>query len=231
MEKSLKLDSFGHDRAKSYDQGNAHLAPILENLQYLIHIILNELSPNSKILCVGSGTGREIVDLAESFPHFTFVAIEPSVSMMEVCREKLRERNLLHRCDLIVGDIQQLGATDQFDAAICLLVLHHTSKKGRIDIVDGVIHRLKSSGIFISAELSFDDSLNSHPDLIEKWKTLIRKSGASSEKIESLPRMMKDHLFVHTPAEVEDVLEHHGFFRPVAFFQSLLIRAWYCRKP
>ena len=63
-----KIDSFGKERAKAYDQSNSFMAPIYENLHYLITVILSELVPHSKILCVGVGTGTEIIKLAEAFP-------------------------------------------------------------------------------------------------------------------------------------------------------------------
>jgi tRNA (cmo5U34)-methyltransferase len=73
----VKLDHFGEDRARSYDQNNRHLAPILENLHYLIEILLSDLDPRARILCVGAGTGTEMIALGHAFPSFSFVAVDP----------------------------------------------------------------------------------------------------------------------------------------------------------
>lgn len=230
MHNHSKLDSFGKDRANSYDQGNSHLVPILDNLHYMIKIVLSELAPNSKILCVGAGTGSEIIELAAAFPKFTFLAVEPSEAMLEVCREKLQKLNLLDRCELICGNIEDVPDTNDYNAAICLLVLHHTSIEDRTKIVAGISKRLKNLGYFICAEISYDNSSKVFADIIEKWKSLIRKSGAPEDKIQNLPKMMKEHLFVQTPSEIERMLILNGFEEPIQFFQSLLIRAWYSQK-
>lgn len=230
MHSHSKLDSFGKDRAKSYDQGNSHLNPIFSNLHYLTTIVLSELPPNSTILCVGVGTGKEIIELAEVFPGFKFVAVDPSESMLGVCHENLQKMNLLDRCELIHGFIQDVPDTENFDASLCLLVLHHVSLNDRAEIYNGISKRLKTSGYFICAEISYDLSSSAFIDIMEKWKSLIRKSGSSEDKIESLPKMMKEHLFIQTPNEVEHLLVANGFKEPVQFFQSLLIRAWYSKK-
>lgn len=230
MNDHLKLDTFGKDRAKSYDKNNAHLVPIFENLHYLIKILLSEIAPNSKILCIGVGTGNELIELAEAFPKFTFVAVDPSISMLEVCQEKLQSLNLLDRCKLIHGYIEDVPETHEFGAAICLLVLHHTSLEDRAKIISGVFKRLTASGYFICAEISFDFSSSTFEDIIEKWKSMIRKSGSPEDKVQSLPRMMKEHLFIQAPAEVESMLVTSGFSVCIQFFQALLIRAWYARK-
>lgn len=230
MNNHSKLDSFGKDRAKFYDQNNIHLMPIFENLYYLIKILLSEISPNSKILCVGVGTGNEIIELAEAFPKFTFVAVDPSISMLEACQDKLQRLNLLDRCKLIHGYIEDVPETHEFDAALCLLVLHHVSLEDRIKIIAGISKRLKSAGYFIFAEISIDFSTSTFEDIIEKWKSLIRISGSPEEKIQNLPSMMKEHLSIQAPLEVERMLVTCGFSIYVQFFQALLIRAWYARK-
>ena len=230
MNSHSKLDSFEKERAKSYDQSNGHLTLIFENLHYLIRIILSENSPSSKILCVGVGTGNEIIELAKAFPKFTFVAVDPSLSMLEVCQDKLEKLNLLDRCKLIHGYIDDVPETNDFDAALCLLVLHHTSPENRTKIIKGIFKRLKGAGHFICAEISFDNSPNIYGDIIEKWKSLNRLSGSCEEKVQSLPKMMKEHLSIQTPSEVESIMMNCGFSVCIQFFQALLIRAWYARK-
>lgn len=230
MNDHSKLDSFGKDRANSYDQNNLHMVPIYENLHYLIKIVLSQVAPNSKILCVGVGTGSEIIELAQAFPKFTFIAVDPSASMLEVCKDKLQKLNLIDRCELIHGYIEDAPEKDNFDAALCLLVLHHTSIEDRSKIIAGIFKRLKKSGYFICAEISFDLSSSAFENIIEKWKSMIRRSGSPEEKIQSLPKMMKEHLFIQSPVDVERMLITSGFSTCIQFFQALMIRAWYSQK-
>lgn len=220
------------DRARNYDRGNRHLAPLQENLRYLINIVLSDLPSQSRVLCVGVGTGSEIISLAEAFPGFGFVGVEPSGAMLEVCRERLQKLNLLHRCELVHGYVQDVAGQEEFDAALCLLVLHHASKDGseRRGIVSGIAARLKPLARLVSAEISYDRSAETFDEMMAYWKALSRKAGSPEEKIQALPRMMDEHLSVHSPAEAEEALLASGFEAPVRFFQSLLIHAWVSRK-
>jgi len=52
--------------ASSYDKRFAALAPMRDALYLLIRVILSEL-PNAHILCVGAGTGSELIYLAQNF--------------------------------------------------------------------------------------------------------------------------------------------------------------------
>lgn len=223
-------DAFGKDHARNYDQNNTHLAPINANLHYLIEILLSDLKSKSRILCIGAGTGAEIIALAAAFPTFTFVAVEPSKAMLEVCQERIQSLGLADRCQFVNGFIQDVPEGESFDAALCLLVLHHTSEEERRDIVSGVAKRLKERGYFISSELSADLSANTAENVMENWKSLMRRAGISEEKIQLMPAMMKQHLGIMSPSDYEDLLKKNSFELPIQFFQSFLIRAWYAQK-
>ena len=56
-------------QASSYDQQLSKMAPINDALHLLTGTVLSELPPKAKILCVGAGTGAEILYLAQKFPE------------------------------------------------------------------------------------------------------------------------------------------------------------------
>jgi tRNA (cmo5U34)-methyltransferase len=225
-----KLDAFGEDRARGYDDQNRYLRPITASLHYLIEILLSGAGPRSKILCVGAGTGAEIIALATAFPESTFVAVDPSAAMLEVCRDRLQDLGLADRCHLIPGLVHEAPATEDFDAAICLLVLHHASETERRDIISGVASRLRPGGHFITSELSHDLSSPTADDALEMWESLSRRGGIPEAAFEHPPAMHEEKLPILAPSEVEGLLQDHGFTAPIQFFQAFLIRAWYTRK-
>ena len=55
-------------QASSYDQQWSKMA-IKDALYLLTGTVLSELPPKAKILCVGAGTGAEILYLAQKFPE------------------------------------------------------------------------------------------------------------------------------------------------------------------
>ena len=59
---------FDQERASSYDKRFAKLAPLRDALHLLMRVILSELPTDAHILCVGVGTGSELIYLAQNFP-------------------------------------------------------------------------------------------------------------------------------------------------------------------
>ena len=59
------------DAARAYDEKNRHLAPITDSMHFLIRLILKNAPVQARVLCVGVGTGAEILSLACSAPPET----------------------------------------------------------------------------------------------------------------------------------------------------------------
>jgi tRNA (cmo5U34)-methyltransferase len=88
MTKMTAADHFNTEAARAYDKRNRALAPIADCMHFLIQLVLRQLPTTAHVLCVGVGTGPEILHLSRTFPNWTFVGIDPSASMLEVCRER-----------------------------------------------------------------------------------------------------------------------------------------------
>lgn len=59
---------FDKERASSYDAQYAKLDSRRDALNLFVHLVLADLPAEARILCVGVGTGAEMLDLAEAFP-------------------------------------------------------------------------------------------------------------------------------------------------------------------
>ncbi len=103
------------EAAKVYDEKNKQLAPIADNMHFLIHLILKNASVKSRVLCVGVGTGAEILSLSTAFPEWTFVGVDPSIGMLDVCRERLKVAGVLDRCEFIHGYVHDVPQGENFD--------------------------------------------------------------------------------------------------------------------
>jgi tRNA (cmo5U34)-methyltransferase len=124
-------DFFTDELARKYDDRNSRLAPISECLHFLSRLILEDHPARSKVLSVGVGTGADILALAETFPGWSFVAVEPSLSMLNVCRERMESVGLLDRCEFIHGLADDLPSEPEFDVATALFVGHFVKREVR----------------------------------------------------------------------------------------------------
>jgi tRNA (cmo5U34)-methyltransferase len=220
-------DFFSKDQARRYDERNGKLAPISEALHFATSLVLEDLPARARILSVGAGTGAEILSLARSFPGWSFVAVDPSQSMLEVCDERLRRAGLSERCELIHGFVQDVPAQPAFDAATALLVAHFVKREERLDFFRSITSRLRVGGTLVNAEISFDLESSEFPSMLRNWQAVQRLMGGTPESLKAVPQQLKEVLAVLSPDETASVLRSAEISSPVRFFQAFLITAWY----
>jgi tRNA (cmo5U34)-methyltransferase len=117
-----EIKAIFNQQAASYDAQRAKTAPITDCLYFLLESLFAGLPANARILCVGVGTGAELAHLAKKNPGWQFTAVEPSGSMLDVCRQRARKEGFASRCHFHEGYLDSLPATEPHDAATCFLV-------------------------------------------------------------------------------------------------------------
>lgn len=213
--------------AKFYDDRNQKLSPIVDNLHFLLGLILKNIPSNSHVLCVGVGTGTEILSLLKSFPDWTFVGVDPSSGMLDVCREKLKEAGVLDRCKLVHGYVSDLPLEENFHAVLSLFVGHFVKREERLNFYKGMFDRLCSNGFLVNTEISYDLDSKEFPLMLKNWESIQLLMGATQESIANLSQVLREMLTILSPKEVEYFLNQSGVDLPIHFFQSFIINAWY----
>lgn len=229
MEPNAIIEKFSATAA-NYDENNRRLAPIADNMHFLVRTILRDLPHSARVLCIGVGTGAEILSLAASFPSWTFVGVDPSEGMLEVCRGRLAEAGVLERCVLLRGFLHDLPEEEGFDAALSILVGHFIVREDRVAHYEGLHRRLVPRGIMVNTELSFDLDSPESPSMLANWASVQALPGGAAVPVATLSSQMRQMLTIVPPGETEDLLRRAGFAVPVRFFQSLLISGWYGTK-
>lgn len=222
-------DLFNKDVAQGYDDRNSKLSQILDCMHFLLRLVLKDLPTHSRILCVGAGTGAEILSLSRAFPEWRFVALDPSHAMLDLCRERVRSAGISERCEFIHGYIQDVPSGPNFDAALSMLVAHFVSRDQRLGFYQQMASRLRKGGYLASAEISFDLGSTEYQSMLKNWEAMQALTGATPESLAKLATQIKDMLTVLPPTEVEALLRQSGIESPVRFFQALMIHGWYGR--
>lgn len=217
---------FDQAMAETYDLKRAELAPMKGALHLLIRLVLSELSADAQILCVGVGTGVELIELAKAFPQWRFTAVEPAVAMLQRCREGVEAAGFTDRCTFHEGHLATLQRTDPFDAATSLLVSHFIlDPEERRGFFREVGARLRPGGILVNAELAADRSAPGFDELLEVWLRSMKRAGLPSD-----PATFGRSVALVPPEEVASILSESGFDTPVPIFQALLIHAWASKR-
>ncbi len=222
---------FDKERASSYDKRFTKLASIRDALHLLIRMQLSDLPANARILCVGAGTGIELVYLAQTFPQWSFTAVEPAMPMLDICRKRAEEYGITSRCNFHEGYLDSLPESDPFDAATCILVSHFiTQPEERRKFFHEIAERLRPNGYLVSADLASDMTTSAYESLFEVWVKTLKYSEIPDEEIEKYRAALGKDVAVLPPKEVESIISSSDFERPVLFYQALLMHAWYSKR-
>tara|TARA_Y100000817_G_C16835218_1_gene535428 strand:+ start:278 stop:979 length:702 start_codon:yes stop_codon:yes gene_type:complete len=231
MPEAAFVEMFDSMGAEAYDQFNAHFQTTKDNLQFISKLILQDIPDDSKILCVGVGTGEDILTLAKTYPSWSFVGIDPSSVMLEGCRTKLNNAGISERVELFQGFLSDYKGNTKFNAVLCHFVMHFIKNfEERRQMYLDMNGMLVNDGHLLISELSCDLQSPLFDRQLGMWKALHAFAGASEEKLENLGHSFKEQLGIIAPMETEKLIESTGFLYPVQFMQSMFVRSWHSQK-
>ncbi|MDR3403411.1 MAG: class I SAM-dependent methyltransferase [Chthoniobacter sp.] len=217
--------------AAKYDQQFAKLAAMRDALHLLISAVFADLPAEARILCVGAGTGAELLYLAQKSPQWRFTAVEPSAPMLEVCRRRAAEAGIASRCVFHEGYLDSLPPSELFDAATSLLVSQFIlAPEARTQYFRVIAGRLCPSAYLASADLASDTASATYQSLLEVWIRLMRETGSPREKLENIRVTYGRDVALLPLDQVSAIIAAGGFETPVLFLQTGLIHAWYARR-
>lgn len=228
MTESIVETHFGKDHAAVYDERWKSMAPMAEGLHFLLRMVLSALSSEARVLCVGVGTGTELITLARNFPRFRFTAVDPSGPMLAVCRKKVEEAGMTSRCDFHEGYLDSLPDTGLHDAATSIFVSQFlTIPEQRRDFFVQIAQRLRSGAYLINADLASPLHSEQFESLFDVW---LRTQGAQPGSVKASDTGWGTKVAVSIPEEIESIIASAGFQQPILFYQALFMHAWYARR-
>ncbi len=116
------------------------------------------LESGGRVLEVGCGTGRFLMQLAGAWPsaHCTGADIDPTG--IEIARNKVAMAELESRVEIIESDVAKLPAAS-YDAVVMIEVLHEIAPQIRQHVIDGCAHVLKPGGWLLIVDETYPSTL------------------------------------------------------------------------
>jgi tRNA (cmo5U34)-methyltransferase len=223
--------AFDAERAASYDERRDKLAALKDALHLCTRMVFAELPADAHFLCVGVGTGAELFALAEAFPSWRFTALDPAKPMLDICKRRAEEAGILDRCHFHEGVVDSLPEGETFHGATCILASHFlVNADERRALFTGIADRLFHGGMVVNADLSSDVESDVFQELFRIWGHMLTFSGFPKEHQEKFNASIGKAVAVLPSHEVEEIIGSAGFEKPVLFFQTVLIHAWFAKK-
>ena len=147
------MPTFTQDEATEYDSRITRLVPGYDLLHSCTAAQLSAtLADNAHILVVGSGTGKEIAELAKINPTWRFTAQDISTEMLNIGQQRFADLGISERVNVHAGELAELN--EPVDAALCLLVMHFLADDGdKKDMFKAIAKQLKPHGNLYLADL------------------------------------------------------------------------------
>lgn len=218
-------------QAAGYDQQWLRMAPIYQGLYFLLEALFAELPADAQILCVGVGTGNELLHLAKRFPGWRFTAVEPSGGMLAVCRQRVAAAGMSARCTFHEGYLDALPPGTRHDGATCFLVSQFlVDQAARTAFFQQIADRLKPGALLASADLAAAVETDAYDALLRLWQRVMAPTDLSLEGLSRMRAAYARDVAVLPPATAAAIIQAGGFTAPVPFFQAGLIHAWFAKS-
>ncbi|WP_249979204.1 class I SAM-dependent methyltransferase [Vreelandella olivaria] len=225
------LEALFDQQAATYDQQWNKLAPVRDGLHLLIGAVFSALSDDARVLCIGAGTGAEIIYLSQRFAGHHFTIVEPSAAMLDVCRRQAEGHGIASRCEFHHGYLDSLAPSAPFDAATSLMVSQFILEpKDRSAFFRSIAQRLQPGGYLASADLASDMESLAYHNQLDIWTRMLSTGEVPSDMVERFRTMYGRDVAVTPPERVSEIIASGGFNTPVLIYQAGLIHAWYATR-
>lgn len=228
----IMAKDFNHPKVvENYDEHIRSLIPAYELVHLQIQAILTtHLKSNAKILIAGCGTGYELQYLANQFPEAQFVAIDPSLNMIESAKQRLAKTTDIDRVTFIHGDTSIL-ADDQycycneFDAVLTILVAHFLAEPAKTKFFNDLNQSLKKQGVLITYDLMQMDQCTQ-----QILFHLTQYNGLTEKQSVNMIDRLEDDFALIDAAEMKKNLMQCGFENVHCYMQILGFHGFYAYK-
>jgi len=207
-----------------YAEGPPRFVPGMDGLHRMCGVLLRETAPaDARVLVLGAGGGLELKFLAEMYPDWTFVGVDPAAEMLRGAERHLGP--LAARVEFVHGYIEDVAA-DGFDAATCLLTLHFLPHGERRRTAADIHRRLKPGAPFVAAHGSFPQGARERDLWLDRYAAYAIASGFDAEKAMAARQAVSSSVHMMAPEYDEAILREAGFRDVSLFYAAFTWRGW-----
>jgi tRNA (cmo5U34)-methyltransferase len=209
----------------AYPRQAAKAVPGYHDVHTMTSVLLAERAPaNARVLVLGAGGGLEVKALATAQPGWTFLAVDPSASMLDLAMNTLGP--LASRVSVHHGYVHD-APDEPLDAATALLLLHLLEREDRLRTLTEAHRRLRPGAPLVVVNVSYPQGDAGERELwLRRHEAYLVASGVEPTYVEKAATMLRQHLPALSPDRDLAILEEAGFTGVTQFFSALTFRGW-----
>jgi ubiquinone/menaquinone biosynthesis C-methylase UbiE/uncharacterized protein YbaR (Trm112 family) len=167
------------------------------------------LKPKSLVLDVGSGTGRQILSLAQR--GIQVIGIDISEEMLLVARKKIKAMGFLEYVDFIVCDAEIIPLKNIiFDGCVVIGTLHHVHRPEVV--VRNAAKMIRDKGVFYSYDPHRSPARFIFDYMMKIWKLYDEKANEDSLFTEKQLIQMLNKAKIRAKTKISTYLPPHFFY-------------------
>lgn len=219
-------DLYDPAAADAYEARAAAAFPGRDGLFRIVGASLADLRPGARVLVVGCGAGREILELGGLLPGATFVGVDPSGAMLEHCRRRVVDAGLEDRVELKLVAFPHASVGSGFDAATALFVSQHLPRREQVvGFFAAIVERFLPKGRVLTADMFLPDGQD-RASTIDLWARQARTAGLDDAFIAAARAAFGKAVRLRRAAELRRLQRRAGISAPQLLFSSLLYGLW-----
>ncbi|MFC4410881.1 class I SAM-dependent methyltransferase [Chungangia koreensis] len=223
---------FDQKTANEYEKGIRRTLPTYDAMYKMTHSYLRQnVGEKASILIVGAGGGTELEVFGKGNAEWTFTAIDPSASMLDLAKVKSKELGLLNRTKFFSGTVIDLDERNLYDAATNMLVLHFIpSIEEKRETLNKINRLLKPGAPLIIASMFGEPGQEEFEEKVKLWKQYwLDRTKLNPEAMEDMEMSIRNLSFL-AENDIRSLLLDAGFERMTKFMETAMFGSWICYK-
>jgi tRNA (cmo5U34)-methyltransferase len=213
--------SFGEKVASVFDDMLDRSVPFYQEIQRMIaEMAADFVAEGTNVYDLGCSTGNTLLNLDDSVGKgVTFIGIDYSEEMLKRCRQKLTERGLRHKHELICADLNQGVSIQNASMVLMVLTLQFIRPLYRDTLVKAILQGLNENGCLILVEKVMGEDSVFNRLFIKYYYDLKKRHGYSEMEIAKKREALENVLVPYKLLENREMLLRAGFRYCDVFFK------------
>lgn len=212
---------FGSNVAGVFDDMVSRSVPFYGEMQRMVaELAATYAKEGTDVYDLGCSTGTTLIGMdALVSKDVQFVGVDDSMEMLDKCRSKLNELNIMRRCELRCADLNKGVKIQNASVVVLCLTMQFIRPLHREKLLKTIYDGLNNGGVLIVVEKILAEDSRFNRDFIEYYYDLKRRNHYSELEISQKREALENVLIPYKLSENIALIRDKGFAHCEVFFK------------